>query len=103
MQKTHQLLQNIPKTVTIKQNNLLTKPVNKSEIKEATFQMENQKFPGIDGRPIEFYKELHNVLENNLHQLYNDILFHQKQPPKTMNQALIILIPKNANIKNLKY
>ena len=41
MQKTHQLLQNIPKTVTIKQNNLLTKPVNKSEIKEATFQMEN--------------------------------------------------------------
>lgn len=34
-----QLLQNIPKTVTAEHNDLLTKPINKSEIKAAILKI----------------------------------------------------------------
>ena len=52
----NQLLQNIPKTVTTEHNENLTK-TTKTELKEAIFQMENNKSPGIDGIPITFYMQ----------------------------------------------
>ena len=55
--------------------------MNKSEIKEAIFQMENQKSPGIDGIPIEFYKENYDLLEDDLYQLYTNIFFQEKESP----------------------
>ena len=51
-----ELLTNIPKLVQNNQNEKLIKPINKNELKEAIHQMENDKSPGIDGIPIEFYK-----------------------------------------------
>ena len=48
--------------------------------------MENNKSPGIDGIPIEFYKEFYQTLENDLLQLYNNIIFIQQ---KRRNQAII--------------
>ena len=41
--------------------------------------METQKSPGIDGIPIKFSKEYHNLLEEDLHQLYTNILFTEKK------------------------
>ena len=54
------------KTVTTEQNENLTKTITKTEIKEAIFQMENNKSPRIDGIPIEFYKEFLTRIENDL-------------------------------------
>ena len=64
--------------------------------------MENEKSPGIDRIPIEFYKAFDDVLENDLLQLYNNILLVEKNTTKTMQQAIITLIPKKGNLKNLK-
>ena len=53
--------------------------------------MEDLKSPGIDGIPIEFQKEYYN----DLHLLYSNILFKDKQTPITMKQVIITLIPKS--------
>ena len=41
----------------MEQNQNLIKPIDISEINWAIENMENDKSPGIDGIPIEFYKE----------------------------------------------
>ena len=56
--------------------------------------MENQTSTGIDGIPIEFYKDFFHYIENDLFQLYNNILHKEKQTPKTIKQRIITLIPK---------
>lgn len=66
--------------------------INKNELKQAINQMENNKLPGLDGIPIEFYKTFYEVIENDLLQLYKSILFIEKNTTKTMQQAIITLI-----------
>lgn len=62
--------------------------------------MENDKSPGIDGIPIEFYKNFYEIIEKDLSQLYNNILFTEKKiNKKKMNQATIALIPKKRKFK----
>ena len=56
--------------------------------------MENDKSPGIDGIPIEFYKTFYETLENDLIQLYNNILSTKKSITNTMQQVIIMLIRK---------
>ena len=56
--------------------------------------MKNNKSPGIDGIPIKFYKEFLAHIENDLLQLYQNILQNEKETTKTMKQAIITLIPK---------
>ena len=65
--------------------------------------MENDKSPGTDGIPIEFYKTFYEILGQDLLQLYNNILFIEKKSTRTMNQAIITLIPKKGNLDKLKY
>ena len=95
----NQLLQNIPKTVTTEHNENLTK-TTKTEFKEVIFQMENNKSPGIDGVTIEFYKEFLAHIENDLFQLYQNILQNKKEATKIMKQAIITLLPKKGIDKN---
>ena len=87
----HSLLKLIDKKVTEEHNIQLTKPLTKTDIKEAIHQMEDQKSPGINGIPIEFYKEYYNLLEDDLNQPYTAILFTEKQTPVTMTKAIITL------------
>ena len=66
--------------------------------------MENGKSPGIDGIPIEFYKEFFDLLKKDLQDICNYVLFEQKITPKTWNQAIISLIPKQTEkLNSLKY
>ena len=55
--------------------------------------MENAKSPGVDGMPIEFYKEFLETLKYDLKKTYKETLFDNRKTPKT-NQAIITLIPK---------
>ena len=59
--------------------------------------------PGIDGIPVEFYKTFYDVLENDLLQIFNNILFTEQETTKTMQQAIITLILKKGDLKQLKY
>lgn len=94
---TKNLLQNIPNKITQQQNEILIKQINENKLKQEIFQMENYKYPGIDGLPIEYYKEFYEYLKDDLLQLYNNILFIEKQSLKTMNRAIITLIPKKSD------
>lgn len=49
--------------------------------------MENDKSPGIDGIPIEFYKNFYEIIEKDLLQLYNNILFTEKKINKKKNES----------------
>ena len=52
------LLQNITKNITENQNTNFSGEIQISEIKEAIFNMENRKSPGID----RFYKHTHRII-----------------------------------------
>ena len=66
--------------------------------------MDNRKSPGIDSIPVEFYKEFLDLLKKDLQEIFNNILFHQKTTPKTKNQAITPLIPKQTEkLQPLKY
>ena len=98
----NEILTNPPNLMKNELNEQLTKPINKNEIKQAIYQMENDKSPGIDGIPVEFYKTFYDTLENDLIQLYNNILFIEKSITNTMQKA-ITLIPKKGDLNKLKY
>ena len=65
--------------------------------------MKNDKSPGTDRIPIEFYIIFYELLKNDLLQLYDNILFIEKDITNTMHQAIITLIPKKGDINKLKY
>ena len=96
-----ELLQNIPKLVTTNQNDQLTKTIQKNELKQAIEQTENDKSPGIDRIPIEFYKTFYDLLETDLLKSYNNILFEEKDITNTMHQAIVTLIPKKGDTNKL--
>ena len=57
--------------------------------------MENDKSPGIDKLPIEFYKSQYEIIKNDLLQIYNSVLFLNKNLSPSMTQVIITLLPKN--------
>ena len=99
----NEILNKLPTSMENEQNEYLTKLINKNELKQAIFPMQNDKSPGIDGIPVEFYKTFYKTLENDLIQLYNNILFLEKNITNTMKQAIITLIPKKGDLNKLKY
>ena len=98
------LLQKIDTKISKNQNQQLNKPIEISEIKTAIENTENDKSPGTDGIPVEFYKEFYQILKNDLQDIFNNVLFNLKITPKTWNQAIITLIPKQTEkLDELKY
>ena len=100
---TSKLLENITQVLENEYNQELTKNINKNELKLAIQQIENDKSPGIDGIPIEFYKKFYQILEIYLLPLYNNLVFIEQKITKTMNQAITTLIPKKGNLELIKY
>ena len=98
------MLQQIQPKVSEMQNQQLTKQIQIIEIQQALQTMENVKSPGMDGIPVEFYKEFFDLLKKDLQDIFNNVLFQQKATPKTWNQAIISLIPKQTEkLNSLKY
>ena len=64
--------------------------------------MKNEKYPDIDGLPIEFYKSQYEITKNGLLELYKSILFKNEKLSHSMNQAIITLLPKNDEKELLK-
>ena len=64
--------------------------------------MKNGKSPGIDGLPICFYKYQYDILEHDLLQLYNSIIFHKENLTPSLNKAIITLVLKKWQKELLK-
>ena len=97
------LLKQITNEITNAQNNQLTKQIETTKIKEAIQSMENGKSPGIDGIPIEFYKEFIETIKKDLQKIFNEILFTNKKTPNSSNHAIITFDTKKGDINYLQY
>ena len=72
-----------------------------NEIKGIIKSMDNEKSPGKDGLPKEFYLHFFDNLEEILVELFNNIKFSSKQP-KSHKNAIIKLIYKKHDQRQLK-
>ena len=63
--------------------------------------MKNEKSPGEDGIPKEFYEKYYHLIEDELCYLYNNILIDKEQPSSQKN-ALVKLLFKNGDHHELK-
>ena len=63
--------------------------------------MKNEKSPGEDEIPKEFYDKYYHLLEDHLSELYNNILLSKEQPQSQKN-ALVKLLFKKGDHRELK-
>jgi hypothetical protein len=100
-QQIEENLKYINKKITEQDQSDLNKVVTSKEIHKAITDMKNEKSPGEDGIPKEFYLAFYDDLEEILIELYNNIKFSKRQP-KSHKNAIIKLIYKKNNQKDLK-
>ena len=72
----------------------LTKPFEEKELFQALKSMEENKSPGKDGIPMEFYLTFGNITEHDFKELINHIFFEKKELLESMKTAIISMIPK---------
>lgn len=72
----------------------MAEPITENEIKEVIKNLKNNKSPGTDGYPGEFYKCLQAEITPLLQRVFNYAL-NKKDPPKTWSEAIISVIYKD--------
>ena len=96
------LLSNLSKQIPDTNKNDLDKPISSDELIYAIKQMAENKSPGLDGLPKEFYETFWETIEDHITELYNHILFTKKQLSTTQQIAIISLIPKKDDLTAIK-
>ena len=91
----HYFLNNIPK-VDEEDNEILDSPLTYDECLLAINQMNNNKTPGNDGLPAEFYKTFFHIFGKDFVKTINKAMSNSTLP-KTMKLGFITLICKNQN------
>lgn len=74
--------------------------VTAQEIRSAMKKAQENKSPGADGLPIEFYKQFWYLLENCFLEICNEIKDGQNIP-EGFNEGVIVLIPKEYPCNNM--
>ena len=72
----------------------LTKPFEENELFQALKSMEENKSPGKDGIPMEFYLKFWPIIKNDFKELINHIFFEKKELPESMKTSIISMIPE---------
>lgn len=75
------------------QRDFLDAPFSLEELQSAVSSLANNKSPGIDGLPNEIYGKFGDILLPQLLQVFQDASQTQ-QLPDSMQEAIIILLPK---------
>ena len=96
------LLSNLSKTIPDTNKNDLDKPIASDELIHAIRLMAENKSPGIDGLPKEFYETFWETIKDDITKLFNYILFNKKQLSTTQQIAIISLIPKKDDLTEIK-
>ena len=65
-----------------------------AEIEKVVKSFENNKSPGKDGLPPEFYKTFNNIFKTDLHKPYIEIS-QLAEMPRSMRQAVISCLYKD--------
>jgi hypothetical protein len=83
----------VPQSITLEDNDALTAPFSLEEFKEATFSMQIDKCPGPDGFNPGFYQKFWNMCGSEIYEAGCSWLAQGIFPPK-LNSTNITLIPK---------
>ena len=83
----------IPK-VNTEQYEQLEAEISENELSRAVFELKNQKAPGVDGIPIDFYKIFWAKLKSPFHKVVLQI-FRDQKVHLTARRGLISLLEKN--------
>ena len=75
------------------ENSILTSNFSAKEVYEAISQMENNKAPGPDGFPAEFYQKFWDVIKDDLMAMFFQ-LQQGNLPLFRLNFGVITLFPK---------
>lgn len=90
----HQFLNNINLPhLTTEQTNLLEQPITPAEFHNALNKMENNRAPGPDGFPAEFYKHFWSTISPLFLRMIDEFLITNSIPPM-INTAVITLLLK---------
>ena len=65
-------IEDVPQLTAV-ENDILAAPFSEKEVFEAISQMKNNKAPGPDGFPAEFYKKCWNIIKGDLLALFLDL------------------------------
>ena len=96
------LLNNIqPLEITPLQKEILNDFFSESELKKALWKMKNQKTPGGDGLPKEFYVKTWDFIGGDLTEVINNC-FLLGRLPASLREAQIKLLYKKGDKRNLK-
>ncbi len=79
----------------------LERPLSDQELLNALKSMEGGKSPGIDGLPVEFFKEFWSELGDDLLSVLNESLT-EGFLPLSCRRAVITLLPKKGNLQEIK-
>lgn len=83
------------------ENNSLSTSFTEKEVKEAIFQMERNKAPGLDVFPAEFYQVFWEVIKNDMVAMFHD--FHSCSLPLFgLNFGISTLLLKKADAKQIQ-
>ena len=91
--KFDNFLSEIKNKITDEDNLELIRPIDEIELKLTVNEMLDEKTPGVDGFPAEFYKTFDEYLKETLIQLYNTIL-QSGITPQSFKTGAITLIFK---------
>ena len=91
----------IEPSVTEEQNLYLNSPIVEDEIRSAIKDTKSGRAPGLDGIPIDFYKEFMEDIIIPIKRLIN-FIFENGEAPYEMKIALISLIFKKGDPNSLK-
>lgn len=86
--------------VNEEENNSLTDEITCEEISKTIARLDNEKDPGIDGLPFEFYKKFQKKLTPILRKIFNHILRTGEFPPSWL-KSVIILIQKKGDLSDI--
>ena len=78
------------KRITEKENSTITNQIPKEEIEKVIKSLQNNKTPGPDGIPNEFFKQSKEMIPT-LHKIFNEFI-DKKSLPSTLLDGNIIAI-----------
>ena len=101
IQQITENLKYINQSLSTEDSDKLNKFISSIEIEEAIKGMKNEKSPGDDGIPKEFYHKFFHLLKDELTELYNNIKFEKIMPDSHKN-ATVKLLFKKGDHRSLK-
>ena len=82
------------------ENEFLTTPFTEKEIRDAIFDMDHNKAPGLKGFTAELYQQFCDVNKEDLMRMFHDL--HKGDVPLiSLNFGVIILLPKTQDASKI--